>query len=165
MAILDFSKAFDTVPHKERLNKLTTQLWNWRKYTLVAIISPTKPLNESNSWRRTLRWCPCRLGRTTMHSIGTTTILMPHKWPSWMCQIPSQTVCRRLPLIQRNKIATRPSNSPRRPQITRTLGRQMGHEIQRKEMLHNEHETEIELLLPTRSAHSRTNKDKSILRT
>ena len=80
-----------------------------------------------------------------------------------MCQIPSQTLCRRLPLIQRNKIATRPSNSPRRPQITRTLGRQMGHEIQRKEMLHNEHETEIELLLPTRSAHSRTSKDKSIL--
>jgi hypothetical protein len=66
---------------------------------------------------------------------------------------------------KRNKIATRPSNSPRRPQITRTLGRQMGHEIQRKEMLHNEQETEIELLLPTRSAHSRTSKDKSILRT
>jgi hypothetical protein len=44
-----------------------------------------------------------------------------------MCQVPSQTVCRRLPLIQRNKITTRPSNSPRRPQITRTLGRQMGH--------------------------------------
>jgi hypothetical protein len=96
----------------------------------------------------------CRLGRTTRHSIGTTTILMPHKWPSWMCQIPSQTLCRRMPLIQRNKITTRPSNSPRRPQITRTLGLQMGHEIQRKEMLHNEHETEIELLLPTRSAHS-----------
>ena len=55
-----------------------------------------------------------------------------------MCHIPSQTLCRRLPLIQRNNIATRPSNSPRRP-----LGRQMGHEIQRKEMLHNEHETEI----------------------
>ena len=54
----------------------------------------------------------------------------------------------------------------KRLQITRTLGRQMGHEIiQRNEMLHNEHETEIELLLPTRSAHSRTSKDKSILRT
>ena len=82
-----------------------------------------------------------------------------------MCQIPSQTLCRRLPLIQRNKIAIRPSNSSRRPQITRTFDRQMGHEIQSKEMLHNEHETEIELFLTTRSAYSRTSKDKSILRT
>ena len=41
----------------------------------------------------------------------------------------------------------------------------MWHEIQRNEMLHNEHETEIELFLPTRSAHSRTSKEKSILRT
>ena len=53
----------------------------------------------------------------------------------------------------------------KRLQITRTLGRQMGHEIQRNEILHNEHETEIELLLPTRSAHSQTSKDKSIIRT
>ena len=33
-----------------------------------------------------------------------------------MCQIPSQNLCRRLPLIQRNKITTRPSHFLRRPQ-------------------------------------------------
>jgi hypothetical protein len=78
MAILDFSKAFDTVPHKELLNKLHSYGIEGNIHQWLSSFLQNRSMRVVVEGEHSDN-AHVDFGRTTRHSIGTTTILMPHK--------------------------------------------------------------------------------------
>ena len=104
MAILDFSKAFDTVPHKKLLHKLDQYgirgpVHRW----LTNFLTKRKmrvTLGESSQQVSTIR-----------DSTRPHTISLSHKRPTRRSQIISKTLCRWLLVVPWNQ-------QPKRPQQT-----------------------------------------------
>ena len=147
MAILDFSKAFDTVPNKELLNKL-------HSYGIEGNIHQWLSSFLQNRSVRVVVEGEHSDNAHVDSGVTQGTVL-------FLCHINDLHEC----LLYREIKSQQDHQTLQEDLKSQELGAIKGHEIQRKEMLHNGHETEIELLLPIRSAHSRTSKDKSILRT
>ena len=98
-------------------SKTPRETWKLRhqRLTLSVVHSLPHPTEYEGSggwkilWPSESRvWCPPR------HSSWLTTILMPHKWPTRLCFIASQTLCGRLPTLPENQDPGRPHCPARR---------------------------------------------------
>ncbi len=104
IAILDFSKAFDTVPHNKLLYKLKHNGINGN--TLK-----TKKSISSSGWE-TLLMDRSWLWSSTQKSIWTNIIHYTHTWPPKISLTTCKTIGRWLPAIQSNQISSRPNQFP-----------------------------------------------------
>ena len=78
IAILDFSKAFDTVPHK-KTSLQTVKLWYPWAYTVLVGVLPHKKIHASSHQGKIIQTYQRGLWSTPGYSVRTPTLSLPHK--------------------------------------------------------------------------------------
>ena len=126
VAILDFSKAFDKVPHNRLLLKLDHygirgNTLQWIRHFLTdctqqVLLEGT----HSSTWFR----------RTPRNSAGTLTFSCIHQRSTGISYIQRSTICRWLPTVSCSQHQRRAVAVPRRPTPTSEMGKNLANVIQ-----------------------------------
>ena len=120
LILLEFSKAFDKVSHEKLALKLydcgirgTALKWvkgflDNRHQSVIVNGSSSEPVSSRETRSQTtclwyiyifIRTYTCLIWSTSGVCAGTTSFSKLHKWSSYLCQIQSETLCRRRCLL------------------------------------------------------------------
>ena len=128
IAILDCSKAFDTVLHRKLLHKLSNYGITGPLHQWLTTFLTHRTMN--GAWRYLL-WDNLGGFRSPTGDRPWPAPLPPaHQWPSKLCQISSPSLCGWLSPLPRDKYLPRSSNPATRPTTAGGMGKWLGHEIQ-----------------------------------
>ena len=129
IAILDFSKAFDTVPQDRLLHKLNQYGITWDLHQWLTTFLTHRQMTVHSNRRHLLRSNNCRLRSSAGNNTRSLTILMPHEWPTLNSQTRSKAIRRWLPTMQRNKRPKRSPYTTKWLEEPRRMGEHKGHEV------------------------------------
>ena len=134
VVVLDFSKAFDVVPHQRLLHKLDhygirgTTL-NWSQNFLTNITQKVVVDGSSSESARV------RSGVPQGTVLGPHTLFDLYQWPPFHGLLAGSSLCRWLPPVSPDKMSSRSGAAAERPICVTGLGRSMGDVSQPLEML------------------------------
>ena len=89
--LLDFSKAFDKVPHRRLLMKLDHYWQSWYNTEMDTRLS-YRTYSTGTARRHTLLHLWCRLWGAPGHGTRTTVVLHIHQWLARICHIKCTTI-------------------------------------------------------------------------
>ena len=134
VAVLVFSKTFDTVSHRKLLHKLDQYWVRGTVHTWLTNFLTKRKM--SCPWRHGIRGSFSHFRSAPRHSSQSFTISVPHEWLNWLSEVDSAPFHRWLSPIPRDSQFSWLPHPTVWPQTAGRMGQAVGDALQCRKVLH-----------------------------